>query len=104
MRWNNKENKRFIEAILALETPAEARSFLRDLMTEKEIEEFSRRLKTAEMLLEKVPYVTIEKETGLSSATVARVSKWLNNGEGGYKMILSKIHHHNFSKTGKGLS
>ena len=104
MKWNSKENKKFIEAILALETPMEARSFLRDLMTEKELLEFANRLKAAEMLSDKIPYVIIEKKTGLSSATIARVAKWLNTGEGGYKIIFNKIHHHNFSKTREGLS
>ena len=64
MYWKSKENKRLIQAILALKTKDEARRFLRDLMTEKEIEEFSKRLEAAEMLTEKVPYSTIEKETG----------------------------------------
>ncbi len=104
MNWETKENKRLLQAILALETPDEAKRFLRDLMTEGELEEFAKRLKTAEMLTEKVPYSVIEKETGFSSTTVARVSKWLNSGEGGYKKILNKIHHHNSIQVRRGLS
>ncbi len=104
MNWINKENKKLLQAILALETPNEAKRFLRDLMTEGELEEFAKRLKTAEMLMEKVPYSVIENETGFSSTTVARVSKWLNTGEGGYKTILHKIHHHRSNQTGRGLS
>ncbi|OGY88060.1 MAG: hypothetical protein A2233_04620 [Candidatus Kerfeldbacteria bacterium RIFOXYA2_FULL_38_24] len=94
MNWKNTENKRFIQAILALKTADEARHFLRDLMTAKEIEEFGKRLKAAEMLMEKAPYLVIEKETGLSSTTVARVAKWLNGKEGGYKIIIERLHHH----------
>lgn len=104
MNWESKESKRLLQAILALETPDEAKRFLRDLMTKGEIEEFAKRLKAAEMLTEKVPYSVIEKETGFSSTTVARVSKWLNSGEGGYKKILNKIHHHNSIQARKGLS
>ncbi len=95
MDWKKDENKKLVKAFLALETKKEAESFLRDLMTKKEIEEFSKRLKAAEMLQEKISYSVIEKETGLSSTTVARVSKWLNRGEGGYKKIINKVHHHN---------
>lgn len=91
----SKENSRLIQAILELQTVDEARSFLRDLMTEKEITEFSKRFKAAEMLTVKTPYLIIEKETGLSSATVARVAKWLNGKEGGYKIIIERLHHHN---------
>ncbi len=104
MNWESKENKKLLQAILALETSDEAKRFLRDLMTEGELEEFAKRLKTAEMLTEKIPYSVIEKETGFSSTTVARVSKWLNTGEGGYKKILNKMHHHNSIQAGRGLS
>ncbi|MFA6445987.1 MAG: YerC/YecD family TrpR-related protein [Candidatus Paceibacterota bacterium] len=93
-----------IEAILALKNPKEAKSFLRDLMTEGEIEEFSKRLLTAKMLTDKISYIEIEKKTGLSSTTIARVSKWLSGKGGGYKTILNKIHHHNSIQTGRGLS
>lgn len=97
MDWKNKENKRLIQAILALKSFDETKRFLRDLMTESEILECAKRLKTAEMLSKKVPYSTIEKETGFSSTTVARVSKWLNTGEGGYRSMINKLHHHDES-------
>ncbi|MEI6479930.1 MAG: YerC/YecD family TrpR-related protein [bacterium] len=104
MNWDTKENKRLIEAILALETRAEAKLFLRDLMTEGEIEEFAKRFKTAEMLVDKIPYSIIEKETGFSSTTVARVSKWLRGKQGGYKAMINKLHHHNSNQIRKELS
>lgn len=104
MIWKSKENKHLIQAILSLETSNEAERFLRDLLTESEIEEFAKRLKVAEMLTEKIPYSVIEKETGFSSTTVARVSKWLNGKQGGYKTILKKIHHHSSIQTRRGLS
>ena len=94
MNWNNKENKQLIEALLSLETDKEAERFLRDLMTEGEIKEFSNRFSTALMLSNKIPYSTIEKKTGFSSTTVASVSKWLNNGMDGYKLMLNRISHH----------
>lgn len=89
---------------MALKTKSEAQRFLRDLMTEKEIKEFSKRLKAAEMLTDKVPYSAIEKETGLSSTTVARVARWLNGRGGGYKTIINKLHHHNSIQSRRGLS
>ena len=104
MNWETPENKGLIEAILALETADEARRFLRDLMTEKEIEEFANRLETAILLSEKVSYTNIKAKTGLSSTTIARVSKWLNGGEGGYRAILQKLRHANSIPSGSGLS
>lgn len=104
MEWKKKENQRLLEALLTLKTPEQAERFLRDLMTESEITEFAKRLQTAEMLLQKVPYSTIEKQTGFSSTTVARVSKWLANGTGGYKEVIENLHYNNPTKFGKGLS
>jgi len=104
MNWNTQENNEFVRAILALRTTNQAKRFLRDLMTEGEIIEFAKRLKVAEMLTDGFSYSSIEKETGFSSTTIARVSKWLNNGMGGYQSIISATHHHNPPKLGKGLS
>ncbi len=93
-----------IDALLALKTPDEVRRFLIDLMTEKEVEEFSRRLQAALMLSENTPYSMIVKETGLSSTTVARVSRFLQGKNSGYKTIIDRIHHHDSSQSRKGLS
>ncbi len=101
MNWNTSDNKKLTQAILSLKTTDEAERFLRDLMTIGEIEEFGKRLKTAEMLLNKVSYSLIEKETGLSSTTVARVSKYLNGKLGGYKIIINRLHHNPQTKRGR---
>jgi len=94
---DNKKIKELMEAVLALKTRNEARKFFRDLLTEKELIEFGNRWKAAKMLSKNIKYTEIEKETGLSSTTVARVSKWLNSGKGGYKLMLKRLNHqHNF--------
>ncbi len=91
-------------AILALETTDEARRFFRDLLTEPEIEEFARRWQVAGMLDQGVPYTQITEQTGLSSTTVARISKWLKKGKGGYRLMLDRMNAHNshtqFSSSG----
>ena len=102
MNWESKENKKLLQAILALETPDEAKRFLRDLLTPQEILEFGKRWQAARMLSRDVPYSQIEKETGLSSTTVARVSRWLNQGMGGYKLMINRLvndHHHSQALT-----
>jgi TrpR-related protein YerC/YecD len=104
MNWNDPKIERLIAAFLALKTADQAKRFLRDLMTEKEIGEFSRRLRAAEMLLEGTTYAAVEKETGLSSTTVARVAKWLQGKEGGYKIVLNTLHHHHTIRSRRGLS
>lgn len=52
-------------------------NFLRDLLSETEILEFSRRFEVAKLLTQKVSYTEIEKQTGMSSTTIARISKFL---------------------------
>jgi TrpR-related protein YerC/YecD len=74
------------------------------LLTVEEIIEFGKRWQAAQMLNENISYERIVKKTGLSSRTVARISKWLNRGMGGYKLMLKRNnHHHNLSPSGKGL-
>lgn len=104
MDWKKIEKRKLLRAVLSLKTEKEAAAFLRDLMTEKEIDEFAKRLKAAEMLTDKTPYTVIEKTTGLSSTTIARVAKWLNGKGGGYKTIINKLHHHNPIQSRRGLS
>ena len=97
-KWNNQKTKDLIGIVLALKTPKEAKMFFRDLMTEGEILEFGNRWKAAQMLSIKASYPEIQKETGLSTLTIARISKLLKNGKGGYKLALNKLHHHNSSR------
>lgn len=101
--WENKKSKELFKVITSLKTEKETRNFLRDLLTEQEIIEFSNRWKAAQMLDEKISYAKISEVTGLSSRTVARVSKWLNFGMGGYKKMVNELHHSN-SPLGRGLS
>ncbi len=63
-------------------------ALLEDLFTVREIRETSQRLSVARLLAEKTPYSTIEKKTGASATTIARVSKCLNKGTGGYAAAL----------------
>lgn len=98
-KWDNKKTEELFKAILALRTVDEAKRFFRDLLTAKEIIEFANRWRVAQMLDKKVSYSQIEKETRMSSTTIARISKWLKKGMGGYKLMLNKLnaHHHTSS-------
>lgn len=108
--WNTKENKQLIKAFLALESEDEAGRFLRDLMTPMEIKELASRLEAARLLARDTQYNAIIESTGLSSTTIARISKWLKGSLGGYRLILARLsksiasHHPLSPKLGKGLS
>lgn len=83
-----------LEALLIPKNKVELWCFLRDLLTEEELREFSRRLAVADMLRKKIPYTEIEQKTGMSSKTIARIAKFLNGNLGGYDLVLNHLHHH----------
>lgn len=90
-KLRSKEIDRLFEAILALKSVDECYLFFEDACTIKEILDISQRLKAAEMLSSGANYLEIGKETGMSTATISRVNKCLEYGNGGYQMILSRI-------------
>lgn len=75
---------------IKLETIEECESFLSDLCTMKELLSMGQRLKAAKMLLEGKTYNEVIEETDISSATLARVSKCVRYGDGGYATIIKK--------------
>lgn len=83
--------KDFYAAFLQLKTQEDCKNFLRDLLTEKEMKEFINRWKVVRMLDKKVSYEEITRSTGMSSTTIARISRWLNNGMGGYQKMLKSL-------------
>ncbi len=101
--WNTPENTQLVEAFLSPKNSDEMTRFLRDLMTPQEINEFANRLEAASLLSKDVQYNAISESTGISSATVARIAKWLKGSLGGYRLVLSRINHHGPSKIRKGL-
>lgn len=94
MKWDNPQFGELCEALLSLNSNDEVRRFLRDLLTEDEIIEFTKRWQTARLLENGTPYTDITKITGLSSTTIARVALWLQKGMGGYKLTLERLHQH----------
>ena len=78
------------DAILALDSSNEARNFFYDLCTPAELEGLVDRWRVAQLLVKKVPYRKIAKETNVSTATIVRVARFLNNGFDGYKTIMQR--------------
>ena len=94
MKRDYKESHHEIElfsAIVVLKTPEEARDFFYDLCTPAELEGLVDRWRVAKMLLNKMPYRKIAKDTKISTATIVRVARFLNNGFGGYKTVIKRL-------------
>jgi TrpR-related protein YerC/YecD len=88
--WETEDVDRLFETIVRLRNKDEAKRFLRDLMTEKELLEMANRWKVVRMLDAGVSYADIEGETGMSSTTIARIAKWMKEGKGGYALMLER--------------
>lgn len=69
-------------------------ALLEDLFTIREIRETSQRLAVARLLSSGKSYAAIEAEAGASATTIARVSKCLGYGAGGYKVALDILAEH----------
>ena len=78
-------------AILQLKTVEEVESFFFDLCTPAELEGLVDRWRVAQMLVRKMPYRQIAAETNVSTATIVRVARFLNNGNDGYRKIMRRL-------------
>lgn len=78
------------KAFLSLDKPGEVRQFLLDLCTPSELEAIIDRWWTASLLQEGRSYRDISEITGVSVTTIGRVARYLNMGEGGYRMALRR--------------
>lgn len=88
---NSNEIEDFFEAVLELESVEECKKFFEDICTIKEMESISQRLEVAKMLKAGETYTSIVSRTGASTATISRVNRCLNYGDGGYNIVLKRL-------------
>lgn len=96
-RHSEKQKKAFkaseeslYKAFLTLDTSSEVRQFLLDLCTPSELEAIVDRWWTASLLKEGHSYRKISEINGVSVTTIGRVARYLNMGEGGYRLALRR--------------
>lgn len=90
---------RLFEAILCLDTVDECYRFFEDLCTVGEIKSLAQRFQVAAMLEEGKTYDQIVKATGMSTATISRIKRFLHYGADGYKLALTKLRGEDASKS-----
>lgn len=89
------EVNKLFKAILTLKTEEECAAFFDDVCTIQEIEAIAQRFEVACQLNEGKSYIDINKNTGASTATICRVSKCLNYGDGGYATAIERLKEEN---------
>ena len=70
------------DLILSLQTIEDCEKLFADLCTDKELEQMAQRVRAARMLMDGKTYMEVIKETEISSATLSRVSRCVQYGEG----------------------
>ncbi|MCB9802999.1 TrpR YerC/YecD [Candidatus Nomurabacteria bacterium] len=91
MKSSLNYNQQLFQAFLQLKNSEELGRFCHDLLSPSEIREVSARFQAAKMLKNKISYQVIIAETGLSSATIAKISRNLKNSRGGYKLAFKRL-------------
>lgn len=81
---------KLFEAILSLRTLDECYALFEDLCTVNELIAIKQRFLVARMLSEGMIYSEIVEKTGVSTATISRINRCLNYGEG-YVTALERV-------------
>lgn len=78
------------ESILKLQNVEECEKFFEDLCTNTELNAMAQRHEVASLLLEEKVYTEIMDKTGASTATISRVKRMLNQGNGCISKVIQR--------------
>ncbi len=90
-RLSSPELDRLFAAVLSLRTPEDCYRFFEDLCTVGELHALAQRLEVARMLRDGKTYEEIGARTGMSSATISRIKRFLHYGADGYRLVLERL-------------
>jgi len=92
---NRKEQKELlfdlVSAFIYTNKLEDVTLFLQDLLTKREMQILSRRLRIAKLLLEGDTYDEIEELLHVSHSTVAKIAGWLAERGDGFRKIIEKL-------------
>ena len=78
-----------VKLLVRLENPEDVRALMEDLCAAKELENMAERYHAAKLLLEGKTYNQVMEQVEISSATLSRVSRCVQYGQG-YSRLLKK--------------
>ena len=84
---DNKMIEDLYDLIVSLKSREDCRELFSDMCTNKEIEQMAQRIYAARLLIEGKTYNQVIEETDISSATLSRVSRCVQYGEGYRKFL-----------------
>ena len=89
-RLRTDDVEQLIAVFAGLDNPDDIFAFLQDVCTVRELHEMAQRLAVAKMLSDGEHYDRIREVTGASTTTISRVSRCLNYGADGYRIVLDR--------------
>ena len=90
MEQKNEKIEALFQLILALDNLADCRALFDDLCTRKELEKMAERVYAAKLLLQGNTYNQVMAQADISSATLSRVSRCVQYGNGYNKLLKEK--------------
>jgi len=85
----NQAVNNLLKVIAKMDSEDDCFNFLSDLCTIKELQDMAQRFEAAVMLNDGAKYQEIAASVKTSSATISRVSRCLNYGNGGYEKAIA---------------
>ena len=83
------------EVLMSLQSEDELKVFFEDICTPQEIANMNQRIECAIMLQHGETYTSIIEKTGISSATLSRISKCVQHSNGGFSKLLKRYDEQN---------
>ncbi len=83
----NEMIQKVYELLASIDNPKDMEILFADLCTNKEVEQMAQRITAAKLLIEGKTYNQVIDKTDISSATLSRVSRCVQYGEG-YKRFI----------------
>ena len=90
-KWHTEATDRLIRAIASVKDMEEGYILMEDLCTIKEIIDISQRLEVARLLIDGKNYQEITKLTGVSTATISRVNRSMDEPDNGYDIVFERL-------------
>ena len=86
---HHEKNQALYELIASINDPEDIRALFDDLCTRKDVENMAERVHAAKLLLQGNTYSQVMAQADISSATLSRVSRCVQYGNG-YSRLLKK--------------
>lgn len=81
-RFDEDMIRELYQAFVAIDSQESCGKLLEDLCTRKEVEQMAQRFRAARLLMEGKTYSQVIEQTNISSATLSRVSRCVQYGDG----------------------